>query len=118
MKTVKKGRSQKGWAKEFTCTGAGNDGGGCGAILLVEEGDLYQTAHHCFDGSADTYTTFQCGECGVETDIKEPPSLIYLPTKQAWQKKKEQESKVEAKEVPRFTGAKTTKDDNWDGECG
>jgi hypothetical protein len=42
MKVVKPGREQKGWSKQFKCTGNGNGGGGCGAVLLVEEGDLYR----------------------------------------------------------------------------
>lgn len=70
MKVIKKGRPQKGWAKEFTCTGAGNNGGGCGAKLLVEHGDLYVTGSHHYDGSSDYYTTFTCPECGVMTDIE------------------------------------------------
>ena len=87
MKVLEKGRPQKGWATEATCTGHGNGGGGCGAKLLVEEGDLYQTAHHSYDGSSDYYTTFKCPECGVETDL--PDSIVpgrvrgSLPSKRA-----------------------------------
>ncbi len=69
MKVLKAGRKQKGWAKEFKCTGNGNGGGGCGATLLVEEGDLYQTSSGHYDGSTDYYTTFKCLSCNVETDI-------------------------------------------------
>lgn len=69
MKVLKKGRAQKGWAGEFTCTGAGNGGGGCGAKLLVEEGDVYQTQNTDLTGSTDYYLTFKCPECGVETDL-------------------------------------------------
>lgn len=69
MKVIKKGRPQKGWAKELACTGFGNGGGGCGAILLVEEGDLYPTGSSSCDGTSETYTTFQCIACGVETDV-------------------------------------------------
>ncbi len=42
MKVIKPGRPQKGWSHEFTCTGDGNGRGGCGAILLVEQEDLYE----------------------------------------------------------------------------
>jgi len=70
MKVIKKGRPQKGWAKELTCTGSGNNGGGCRAKLLVEHGDLYKTASHHYDGSSEYYTTFTCPECGVMTDIE------------------------------------------------
>ncbi|HTK05295.1 MAG TPA: hypothetical protein VL500_06925 [Candidatus Eisenbacteria bacterium] len=43
MKVIKKGSGAKGWSKRFKCTGSGNGGGGCGATLLVEHGDLLRT---------------------------------------------------------------------------
>ena len=85
MKVVKKGRPQKGWAKEFECTGQGNGGGGCGAMLLVEAGDLFETCSGHYDGSTDYYTTFQCCECGVNTDIKD--SSAPYPTRKTPPKK-------------------------------
>ncbi len=69
MKVITKGRKQQGWAREFTCTGKGNGNGGCGATLLVEEGDMYITIAHSYDASTDYYNTFKCCECGVETDL-------------------------------------------------
>lgn len=75
MKVVKNGRAQKGWAKEFVCTGKGNGGGGCGATLLVEEADLYQTGRSYYDGSSDTFTTFRCISCKVQTDVDVPSSV-------------------------------------------
>jgi hypothetical protein len=69
MKVLEKGRPQKGWSKEKKCTGSGNGGGGCGAKLLVEEGDLFQTASSHYDGSNETYVTFKCAACGVLTDL-------------------------------------------------
>lgn len=69
MKVLKPGRLQAGWSKVFKCTGAGNGGGGCGAKLLVSEYDLYRTESHHYDGSSESYTTFCCPQCGVETDI-------------------------------------------------
>lgn len=72
MKVLKKGRPQKGWAKELLCTGNGNGGGGCGAKLLVEKADLYQTSSSCRD-ETDYFVTFRCPECGVATDTKETP---------------------------------------------
>jgi len=69
MKVLKPGRAQKGWAKEYDCTGKGNGGGGCGARLLVEYGDLYNTYRHCLH-ETDTFITFKCSACGVETDIE------------------------------------------------
>lgn len=70
MEVIKKGREQKGWSKKLKCTGAGNKGGGCGAILLVSIGDLYCTFTQCRD-ETDTFTTFRCSCCGVQTDIKD-----------------------------------------------
>ena len=70
MKILKKGRPQKGWATEAKCTWEGNGGGGCGALLLIEEEDLYQTRSEHYDGNTDYYITLKCSECGVTTDIK------------------------------------------------
>jgi hypothetical protein len=77
MKVIKKGRGQKGWSKEYTCTGNGNGGGGCGAILLVSEGDIYMTSHSDYGGGTDYFTTFRCPLCKVETDIKDVPGRIF-----------------------------------------
>lgn len=44
MRIIEKGRPQQGWSREEICTGKGNGGGGCGARLLVEQGDLFVTA--------------------------------------------------------------------------
>lgn len=75
MKVIKKGREQKGWAKEYKCTGKGNGGGGCGARLLVSENDLYRTISAHYDGSTDYYITFRCPECRVQTDVDVPPGV-------------------------------------------
>ncbi len=75
MKVLKPGRPQKAWAKEFTCSGNGNGGGGCGARLLVEATDLYETGSHHYDGSSEYYTTFRCPTCRVETDVTVPASV-------------------------------------------
>ena len=73
MKVLKKGREQQGWSKEFTCTGRGNGDGGCGATLLVERADVYRTHRYDYGGGHDTFSTFKCSECGVETDIDHVP---------------------------------------------
>lgn len=70
MKTVKEGRKQGGWAAEFECTGGGNEGGGCGAILLVSQTDLYQTGRNSQGDPTEYFLTFCCPECGVETDVE------------------------------------------------
>lgn len=68
MENLKKGRKQGGWAEEFKCTGEGNEGGGCGAIWLVSQTDLYETVLDSGD-ETDYVLTFCCPECGVETDV-------------------------------------------------
>ena len=84
MKTLEKGRQQKGWADEYRCTGAGNGKGGCNAKLLVEHGDLFRTAKHSYDGSSEYFVTFACAECGVLTDIDDAPfNPMALPTKES-----------------------------------
>jgi hypothetical protein len=75
MKIIKKGNPQIGWTKRVSCTGSGNGGGGCKAVLEVSVGDLFFTYHHSYDGSSDTYVTFKCAACGVLTDIKVPYSV-------------------------------------------
>lgn len=82
MKILKPGREQKGWTTEATCTGKGNKNGGCGAVLLVEQPDIYRTFRHCRD-ETDVFYTFTCAGCGVETDLNK--SLPFTPpTKEEW----------------------------------
>lgn len=78
MEIIKKGRDQKGWSEEFTCSGKGNGGGGCGAVLLVSQLDLYSTQSSSYDGSTEYYTTFSCPCCGVETDVTVPSNVLKL----------------------------------------
>lgn len=68
MEVLKPGRKQKGWSGTFKCTGGGNGEGGCGAELLVSDGDVYQTVSHARD-ETEHCKTFRCTCCGVETDI-------------------------------------------------
>jgi hypothetical protein len=80
VKVLKAGRQQKGWTTTATCTGGGNGGGGCKAKLLVQEGDLFQTASGHYDGSVDYFVTFKCPACEVLTDIENyPKSPMTLP---------------------------------------
>jgi len=71
MKVLKAGKNPDihEWSAAFECTGLGNEGKGCGAVLLVAESDLYRTSSHHYDGSSESYITFMCPQCGVETDI-------------------------------------------------
>jgi hypothetical protein len=87
MQVIKKGRAQNGWSKECVCTGCGNNGGGCDAVLLVEFNDLFITSRADYDGDYDTYVTFKCPECGVLTDIpdSETPIRSNIPSKWEWE---------------------------------
>jgi len=84
MKVLKKGRKQKGWSTEATCTGTGNGNGGCGARLLVEQADLFKTYRNCLH-ETDTFITFKCSACGVLTDLKEfsVPSHLHIAKSQS-----------------------------------
>ena len=66
MKVLKQGA---GWSLQQGCTGFGNGDGGCGASLLVEEGDLFETANTDYGGGRDTYVTFRCPQCGKLSDV-------------------------------------------------
>ncbi len=89
MKVIKKGRPQKGWAKQYECTGAGNKGGGCGAVLLVEESDLFHTYRSIMGRDEEWYVTFKCCECSVLTDIKNAPfNARELPSYTEWKKER------------------------------
>lgn len=76
MKVLRPGRVQKGWATEAKCTGGGNQGGGCGALLLVEETDVFVTVTGGNYGgdTPESCATFKCPSCGVLTDLKNFPS--------------------------------------------
>ena len=75
MKVLQAGRPQQGWSTEAACTGHGNGNGGCGAMLLVEEADLFTTQSHARD-ETETYTTFECAACKVWTDIASVPRSV------------------------------------------
>lgn len=83
MKVLKPGREQKGFSVEQTCTGKGNGGGGCGALLLVERGDMrYYRGGGYLD--RDPEVVFRC-VCGVTTDMSRdswPPNAS--GTLKAW----------------------------------
>ena len=95
MEVIKPGNGQKEWSEEFTCTGKGNGGGGCGALLRVVQSDLFITASGHYDGSTDYYTTFKCSECSVLTDITTKHKFNRaLPNKRAWEALQKQKEKI------------------------
>lgn len=78
------------WHLEKRCTGEGNGGPGCRALLRVEEGDLFHTHRYLHDGSHEICTTFKCLQCGVLTDIQDVmPLRFHLPDKKAWEQDRE-----------------------------
>lgn len=88
MKVIKDGRAQIGWTQEVLCTGSGNGGGGCGALLLVEQPDVYLTYQYHYD-ERDVFHTFRCSQCGVETDFPaktDYPQHVNFPDRVAWLK--------------------------------
>ena len=72
MKVLEEGA---GWSIKQFCTGDGNGEGGCGAHLLVEESDIFETAHTDYGGDRETYVTFRCPQCKKLTDIG-PPNVL------------------------------------------
>ncbi len=88
MKIIEPGREQRGWSMEMRCTGQGNGGGGCDALLLVERTDVYRTERHALDET--TYcNTFKCVSCGVETDMVYTVVLPFAPPpKKTWERRK------------------------------
>jgi hypothetical protein len=89
MKVIKPGRDQTGWAAEIECTGKGNGDGGCGAILLVEENDFRLTYRNCRDES-ETFTTFKCCQCGVDTDFQLPSTVEHRVIERERERQKRQ----------------------------
>lgn len=68
MKILKPGREQGPNSKEIECSGAGNGGGGCGALLLIDSTDVFQTHSSCM-GESSLHRTIQCPQCSSWTDL-------------------------------------------------
>jgi hypothetical protein len=94
VRVVEEGTGQKGWASNFRCTGSGNGGGGCRALLLVEEDDVYQTSSHARDETTN-YCTFRCSECGVETDLEELDLAVRRRVEERVQGEKQREEEAQ-----------------------
>ena len=69
MKVIKNGEEIDSWKLRINCTGRGNGGGGCGALLEIREEDIYNTYSYDYLGDKDTYYTIVCPICGKETDL-------------------------------------------------
>ena len=69
MRVVKEGHGTNPIIGEFECTGVGNGGGGCKALLEVQLNDLrYYEGSDYPIGRRNAYT-FRCPECGTLTDL-------------------------------------------------
>ena len=71
MEVVEKGKK---WIAKKRCDGSGY---GCGALLLVEEEDIYYDIYGSCDDSYTVYY-FKCPECGLWNRINEydlPPKV-------------------------------------------
>ncbi len=66
---LKKGDRDVCLVGDYECTGKGNKGRGCGAILRIRTRDLYQTVCESYD-DREYFITFVCPECATETDVK------------------------------------------------
>jgi hypothetical protein len=96
MKVIKPGRTQTGWSMRKKCTGGGNGEGGCGALLLVEQADVFRTESHARDETT-RYATFECPCCGVLTDFdsSEVPAWLFdrLKKQKEWLEERGNESR-------------------------
>lgn len=70
MEILTKGKDVQSWSIDWNCTGYGNGGGGCDALLRVEESDFFRTPDSDMSGHHGYFSTFQCPICKVWTDVK------------------------------------------------
>lgn len=66
MEVIESGNGE--WSKNVRCTGTGNGGGGCGALLKINKSDLAHTTSHARDETTH-YATIKCVSCGAFTDV-------------------------------------------------
>ena len=99
MTVEKKGNG--GWTMRVTCTGSGNGGKGCRAVLRINRGDIYKTFSTRYERWVETgflyrreydkpvqstHWTITCPECGAETDLvyRRIPNYNNIPSKKVW----------------------------------
>ncbi len=72
MKILESGKVGENWNIQHRCTGAGNRGDGCEALLELELDDLRYFPGVPGDswGSRDPAVSFKCPCCGKLTDLK------------------------------------------------
>jgi hypothetical protein len=72
MKIIEPGRVGEKWSLQHRCTGWGNGGRGCDALLEIEFDDLRYfpgTGGEITWGYRDPAVTFKCPCCGELTDL-------------------------------------------------
>jgi hypothetical protein len=52
------------WSAEVCCTGAGNEGAGCGRVRAVELAEVFNSCTY-----ARPVATVECPQCGAWTDL-------------------------------------------------
>ena len=64
--TIRKGRTQTGWAIERYCLGpiVQQQATGCGALILVQQGDVTRHNRTDYLGDRDYWCEWKCPECG------------------------------------------------------
>lgn len=77
------------WSVQILCSGKGNNKIGCGAVLLVEESDLFNSTRVIEHDHVVMQTSFCCTECKAHTDIDNVPTEIFnrLPSKREFLRK-------------------------------
>ena len=84
MKVLEKGKPKKEWSIEVRCAGAVDEllSDICGALLLVEQDDLYTTK----DIVANNAAMVTCPECKSEMFIFDIPHHIFksVPLREEW----------------------------------
>ncbi len=71
MKVIEPGRMGEKWSLQHRCTGWGNSGTGCNALLELEYNDLryFEGNDSPTWGGRDSAVSFKCPCCGRLTDL-------------------------------------------------
>ncbi len=57
------------WSYKMRCTGSGWAGSGCGALLEIEEDDVFESSHTDIAGDTEYYFSICCPVCNQNTDV-------------------------------------------------